>query len=73
MSTRNFLERRKKEGRRVKLATSSPSVSLLLRQCGILNISQPYGAALPVMGIVYFYLEYFSNQWKANNIGGNVK
>jgi hypothetical protein len=47
-------------GWRVRLTYSVPSVSWLSRQCGILNISQPYRLPWPVMGIAYFpkKLEY---------------
>jgi hypothetical protein len=38
-------------GRWVGLTTLPPSVSQLSRQCGILNISQPYRPPWPVIGI----------------------
>jgi hypothetical protein len=42
--------------RHVRLKTSPPSVSRMSRQCGILNISQPYRTPQPVKGIAFFFL-----------------
>jgi hypothetical protein len=53
MSTRNFPG--DNVSRRVKLKTSQPSVSRFSRQCGILNISQPYRPPRPVMGIFFLH------------------
>jgi hypothetical protein len=44
---------------RIRLTTSPPSISQLSRQCGILNILQPYRPAWPVTGQLYLLL----NTW----------
>jgi hypothetical protein len=42
------------------LATLLPSMSRLSRQCGILNISQPYRPPWPVKGIALLLTLYFN-------------
>jgi hypothetical protein len=42
-------------GQCVRLATLMPSVSQFSRQCGILNISQPYRSSRPISGITLLY------------------
>jgi hypothetical protein len=50
-------------GRGVRLTTLQPSVSLLSRQCGILNISQPYKPSQPITGIALLYFVYFYSKF----------
>jgi hypothetical protein len=44
-------------GRCLGLTNLSPYVSRLSRQCGILNVSQPYRPPRPVTGIQFNYLK----------------
>jgi hypothetical protein len=45
-------------GRNWRPTTLPPSMSLMSRQCGIFNISQPYGPPLPVTGIALLLRSY---------------
>jgi hypothetical protein len=44
----------------IRLTTLPPSMSQLCRQCGVLNISQPYRPPRPVMGITLLYFTLLS-------------
>jgi hypothetical protein len=50
----------------VWLTTLPPSVSLLSRQCGILNISQPYRPPRPVIGLALLYGDGVCLLWGTN-------
>jgi hypothetical protein len=61
-SNRNVYQKQKicfwgvESGRGVRLTTLPPSVSRLSRQCGIINISQPYRCLRPITGIDFFII-----------------
>jgi hypothetical protein len=57
-----------KRGQRISLKTSPLSVSRLSRQCGILNISQPYRSPRPVTGIALLFSFYLGAEECAQKI-----
>jgi hypothetical protein len=49
-------------GLRIRLTTKPPSISRLVRQCGILNLSHPYGPPRPVIVVALLYCQLVTGQ-----------